>query len=254
VATISDVADESSRIVAAAGAVVAVLVGGLLAPARDLLGPANVALVLAIVVVGAAIFGGRVAGGVTSIAAALSFDYFQTRPYYSLRIDDREDIIAALLLLVMGVAVGHLALMRAGTRHEVQVQAKGAEHLEDVAAVVAAGADLDEVWPVVRRALINQLDLAGARFEPAPFNSQYTALARDGHIASATLSYEPGGFSLPAEGAAVPVVAGAQQLGRLVLVPQPHSGTTRSQRRVAVALADQLAVAAARTRPLHPLS
>jgi K+-sensing histidine kinase KdpD len=206
------------------------------------------------VVVTAAVFGGRMAGGVTSIAAALSFDYFHTQPFYSLRINDREDIIAAVLLLVMGVAVGQLAVMRQGSRHELQVHAKGAAHLEDVAAVVAAGANLDEVWPVVRRALVDQLDLAGARFEPAPFHDQYTPLARDGQIVASMLTYEHGGFALPEAGVVVPVVADGRQLGRLLLLPQPHHGTTRTQRRVAVALADQLAVAASRTQPLHPLT
>jgi K+-sensing histidine kinase KdpD len=195
-----------------------------------------------------------VAGGVTSIAAALSFDYFHTQPYYSLRIDDREDVIAAVLLLVMGVAVGQLAMMRYGSRHELQVHAKGAAHLEDVAAVVAAGANLDEVWPVVRRALVDQLDLVEARFEPAPFSEQYTPLGRDGQIAASSLTYEHGGFTLPAAGVVVPVVAAGRQLGRLLLIPHPHHGTSRAQRRVAIALADQLAVAATRTRPLHPLT
>ncbi len=246
--------EESPRIFAAAGAIVAVLVGGLLTPLRDGLGTTNVALVLAIVVVGAAIFGGRVAGGVTSIAAALSFDFFHTEPYYTLRIANHEDIIAALLLLVMGVAVGQVAMMRSGSRDEVKVYAKGAAHLEDVAAAVAAGADLDEVWPVVRGALVDQLDLAGARFEPVPYHDQFTSLGRDGEITATTLHYEQGGFALPAEGAVVPVVASGRQLGRLVLVPLPHHGTSRAQRRVAVALADQLAVAASRTQPLHPLN
>ena len=246
--------EDSPRIFAAIGAVVAILVAGLMTPLRDWLGSMNVALVLAIVVVGAAIFGGRMAGAVTSIAAALSFDFFHTQPYYNLRIDDREDLIAAVLLLVMGVAVGQLAVMRYGSREEIKVHARGAAHLEDVAAVVAAGADLDEVWPVVRRALVDQLDLASVRFEPTPFIDHYTPLGRDGQITATTLTYEHGGFTLPTEGAVVPVVAGGQQLGRLVLVPHPHHGTSRAQRRVAVALADQLAVAASRTQPLHPLN
>jgi hypothetical protein len=152
------------------------------------------------------------------------------------------------------VAVGQLAMMRHGSRHELQVHAKGAAHLEDVAAVVAAGANLDEVWPVVRRALVDQLDLAEARFEPAPFHNQYTPLGRDGQIAASSLTYEHGGFTLPAAGVVVPVVAAGRELGRLLLVPHPHHGTSRAQRRVAIALADQLAVAATRTRPLHPLT
>jgi Domain of unknown function (DUF4118) len=236
------------------GAVAAITVAGLLVPLRDWLGSANVALALALVVVVAAIFGGRLAGGVTSIAAAISFDFFHTKPYYNLRINNREDAISAAVLLVMGVAVGQLAVMHAQSGRELQVHARGASHLENVAAVVAGGADLDTVWPVVRRALVDQLGLAGARFETSPYATPYTLIDRNGKIDSASLQYEQGGFALPSEGAAVPVVAAGRQLGRLVLLPRPHCGTTLAQRRVAVGLADQLAVAATRTQPLHSLS
>ena len=146
------------------------------------------------------------------------------------------------------------ASLRNNVRLDAQRQARGAAHLEDVAAVVAAGADLDEAWPVIRRALLDQLELESCRFEPAPFDGQYPALGRDGHIDSSVLHYEPGGFALPPGGAVVPVVAGGRSLGRLVLMPLPHRGTTRSQRRVAVALADQLAVAANHSAPLHLLT
>jgi K+-sensing histidine kinase KdpD len=246
---------ESSGLVAGIGVGMAIAVAGLLVSIRDWLGASNVALVLVVVIVGAATFGGRLAGVLTSIAAALSFDYFHTQPYYNLRIDDREEIIAAVLLLAVGLIVGELATLRAASRREAVVHAKGASHLEVVASVVAAGADLDEVWPVVRQALVEQLDLAGCRFEPQPPTEFLTELDRTGKIASRELHWVPGGgFALPSEGVAVPVVNGGQALGRLVLVPQPGVGTTKPQRRVAVALADQLAVAAARTRPLHPLS
>jgi subtilisin family serine protease len=245
---------ETARIFAAGGAVVAVGVAGLLVPVRDTLGAANVALVLAIVVAGAAMLGGSVAGVITSLAASLSFDYFHTEPYFDLRIDKRDDVITALLLLVLGVAVGVFASLRNTMRLDAQVQARGAAHLEDAAAVVAAGASLDEAWPVIRQALLDQLTLESCRFEPAPFEEHYPGLGRDGHIDSPVLHYERGGFALPPGGAAVPVVAGGRSLGRLVLVPTPHRGTTRAQRRVAVGLADQLAVAASRSGPLHLLS
>jgi len=248
------VPDESPRIYALGGVVAAIAVGGLLKPLHDWLGAANVALALALVVVCAAVFGGRLAGVATSIGAALAFDFFHTQPYFSLRISKREDVIAAVLLLVMGVVVGQLAVVHSGNRRELDVHARGAAHLEDVAAVVAAGADLDEVWPVLRRALVDQLDLSAVRFEPAPFHDQYTPLDRDGKIVTPTLVWEHGGFALPPTGAVVQVVAEGRQIGRLVLLPQPHRGTSRAQRRVAVALADQLAVAATRTQPLHLLT
>jgi len=233
----------------------AIAAAGLLVSIRDWLGASNVALVLVVVIVAAATFGGRLAGVLTSISAALSFDYFHTRPYYDLHINDREDIITAVLLLVVGVCVGELAVLRANSRREVQMHAKGAGRLEVVAEVVAAGADLDEVWPVVRQALVDQLDLADCRFEPDTPKKALTALDRDGQIAARDLQWVPGGgFALPREGVAVPVVNQGRALGRLVLVPKPGKGTTKAQRRVAVALADQLAVAAARTSPLHSLS
>jgi subtilisin family serine protease len=248
------VAQDVPRIFAAGGAVAAVGVAGLLVPVRDAIGAANVALVLAIVVAGAAMLGGSVAGVITSLAASLSFDYFHTQPYFDLRIDKRDDVIAAVLLLVLGAAVGVFGSLRNGMRLDAQQQARGAAHLEDVAAVVAAGAGLDEAWPVIRGALLDQLDLRSCRFEPVPFEHYYPALGRDGHIDSSVLHYERGGFALPPEGASVPVVAGGRALGRLVLLPLPHRGTTRAQRRVAVALADQLAVAASRSGPLHAMS
>jgi len=242
-------------VVAGLGAGTAIAVAGLLVSIRDWLGPSNVALVLVIVIVGAATVGGRVAGVTTSIAAALAFDYFQTEPYYNLRISDREDIVTAVLLLIVGLAVGELALRRAASQREVQMHAKGASRLEEVAAVVAAGADLDEVWPVVRHALTDQLDLTECRFEPYAPASALITIERDGQLSSHQLTWVPGGgFALPPEGVAVPVVHQGHALGRLVLVPQRGHGTTKPQRRVAVALADQLAVAATRTTPLHALS
>jgi len=246
---------ESSWIVAALGVGAAIAVAGLLVSIRDWLGASNVALVLVIVIVAAATFGGRLAGVLTAIAAALAFDYFHTEPYYDLRIEDRENIITAVLLVIVGVAVGELALRRAASQRETQMHAKGASRLEEVAAVVAAGANLDEVWPVVRHALVDQLELTDCRFEPYAPASALTTIERDGQLSSHHLDWVPGGgFALPQEGVAVPVVHQGRLLGRLVLVPQKGHGTTKPQRRVAVALADQLAVAAARTSPLHSLS
>jgi hypothetical protein len=236
------------------GVLTAILVAGLLVPVRDWIGASNVALVLAIVVVGAAMLGGRLAGAITSLAAAIAFDFFHTEPYYSLRIDKREDIIAAVLLLVIGVSVGQLAAWGAGNRQVASQHAKSATRLEEVAAVVAAGAPLEDLWPVVRRALVDELQLAECRFEIAPFRDTYVDLERDGRIDSNHLQYEEGGFALPSEGVALPVVSNGHVLGRLVLVPEPHRGTTRLQRRVAVGLADQMAVAAGRAKTLNPLS
>jgi hypothetical protein len=245
---------ESSGLGVGLGVLTAILVAGLLVPVRDWIGASNVALVLAIVVVGAAMLGGRLAGAITSVAAAIAFDFFHTQPYYSLRIDKREDVIAAGLLLVIGLSVGQLAAWGASNREAASQHAQSATRLEDVAAVVAAGAPLEDVWPVVQRALVDELHLAECRFEIAPYRDSLVDLERDGRIDSHHLQYEDGGFALPSEGVSLPVLSNGHVLGRLVLIPQPHRGTTRAQRRVAVGLADQLAVAAGRAKTLFPLS
>ena len=41
-----------------------------------------------IVVVAAASIGGRVAGAVVAVIASISFNFFHTRPYLTVRIDD----------------------------------------------------------------------------------------------------------------------------------------------------------------------
>jgi len=133
------VRDESVGLGIGMGVLSAIFVAGLLVPIRDWLGASNVALVLAIVVVVAAIVGGRLAGAATSVAAALAFDFFHTRPYYTLRIDKREDVIAAVLLLVLGIIVGQLGVLRAGSRREAALNAMAAKRLEAYTALLRKG-------------------------------------------------------------------------------------------------------------------
>jgi K+-sensing histidine kinase KdpD len=84
----------------------------LLVPLRDFLGAANVAILLLLGVQGVAIIGGRLGGLIAAVVAALSFDFFFTEPYLQLVIDDRTDIITAVLLLLAGIATSELGALR----------------------------------------------------------------------------------------------------------------------------------------------
>lgn len=247
---------ESSRLAGVFGALAAIGVAGLLVPARDWLDPTNVALVLVVVIAGAAATGGRAAGALTSVIAALSFNFFHTQPHYSLRINDRVDVITTLLLVVVGLIVGELANLRTRSRREATVATGGTRRLEDVAAAVASGRDAEFVWPVVRQALVEQFRLADCRFEPAPFEpvGALPRLHRDGRLPATEHVFTGDGFELPAQGVEVLVESGPTLLGHLVLVPTPHAGATRAERKVVVALADQFAVAVARTAQRHVMT
>ena len=87
-----------------------VVAGALLSMVRDLITNNNAALVLVLVVVAVAATGHRVAGLVAAVVSAASFDFFLTQPYLQFAITERDDIEAAVLLALIGLAVTEIAL------------------------------------------------------------------------------------------------------------------------------------------------
>ena len=57
---------------------------------------------------------------VTALAAAVSFDFFLTAPYLSLAIKHPSNVLATVLLLVVGLAVGGIARGRTEARSHAQ--------------------------------------------------------------------------------------------------------------------------------------
>jgi K+-sensing histidine kinase KdpD len=228
------------------GALAVIVIAGILVPIRDEIGNTNIALILVVVIVGAAALGGRLAGAMTAGVAALSFNYFHTEPYNSLRIKSEEDIWTVVLLFVVGIAVGELALLGRTHRNRASMHQAGARRLERIAALVAEGAPTTDVWHDVRGALQDELRLREVRFESGQSLTARAEIGREGQLEVHEMRWTPQGMELPSEGVEVPVRAGGRTLGHLVLVPTAGAGTTREQRRVAVALSDQLAIAMSR--------
>lgn len=81
------------------------LTGGLVSQ-REFLGVANVGFLTLLIVLGAALAGGRLAGFVTAVVGALAFNYFHTQPFLTLRVAVREDVISVVLCSVAGIAIG----------------------------------------------------------------------------------------------------------------------------------------------------
>jgi K+-sensing histidine kinase KdpD len=232
-----------------AGVAVAIGVGGLLIPVRDVIGNTNVALILVVVIVAAAAFGGRLAGTMTAAAAALSFNFFDTEPHYTLRVHSAEDVWTIVLLFVVGLVVGQLAVFARNNHTRALIERAGVDHLETIGALVAQDQPPSTVWPAVHAALLDELRLVDAKFEPSDGTaSSMAVLERNGQFDSKVMFWSREGMELPRDGVALPVRAGTTSYGRIVLEPSAGRGTTRDQRRVAVALADLLAV----TLDRHP--
>lgn len=241
----------------AVGVIASIFVAGLLESARNGIGPTNVAVILTFVVVAASSMGDRITGLAVGVVAALSYNFFHTQPYRTLRISSGKDILTVCLLAVTGIFVGQLTAIRHRMTDQAVSQAAELRRLHRIVSMVGSGAPLVEVWTAVRAALVADLGVREVHFEPVgdgfTANAALPSISVNGTIEGASLTFEHPGFTLPAEGVTVQVAIGTQLLGRLVLTPGKNVGTTGEQRRTAVALAQQLAIALPRDGELLSL-
>ena len=231
-------------------AVVPVAVAAVLALFGDALARPSAALVLVLVVVGAASAGTRVGAIVAALTAAAGFDFFLTAPYRTLRINDPGDIQVAVLLLLVGVAVTELALwgrrQQAGASRE-QGYLDGV--LGTAAAVAAGGADTGELVDLVAANIKNVLQVDECRFSPEP-RSDLPLLDTDGTLTRAGRTVDVARVGLPVDTHFVlPVRGGGTVHGYFVLTAATRVvRPTREQLRIAAAMANQVAGALADDR------
>lgn len=225
------------------GALAALVAAGLLGAVRGELDSANGALVLVLVVVGAAYTGGRRAGVTTGLVAAAGFDFFLTRPYDSLAIKSSDDVVTTVLLVVVGLAVGTIATARREARAHGRDGTEEVAGLYRVAGLTADGADTDTVIHAVEEEVAAVLRLQECRFERLPVDPPVPVLEPSGRV-DGPYVFGGDGFVLPADGVAVAVRGGDHPLGWLVGVPaDAAAGVSRDRRRTALVLADHLALA-----------
>jgi uncharacterized protein DUF4118 len=229
----------------AVGGIAPIVVAALLVGVRGHIQNANVALILVVVVVAAAAIGGRVAGATSAVISAVSFDFFHTQPYLQLRIDTADDVETTVLLLVVGLLVGHLAAGAMRARASAAESSVEIRRIHRVAERAARGEEAAQVLQAAQDELIQLMTLRSCKFEAQPILSVLPRLDRGGQIDTKVWRFRDGGFELPAEGVELPVYGRGQQLGRFVLEPTTGVGVTLEQRVVAVAIADQVGAALA---------
>jgi uncharacterized protein DUF4118 len=219
------------------------IVSGILVNFRDEFPSANAALVLVLVVFAAGLIGGRQGGIVSAVVAALCFDYFFTRPYYSFNIDRRDDIETTIVLLIVGIAVGELVVRERRSRRIARARGREVDQIRRVAELGAGGGPDGRLITVVQREVVELLGARGARFERPPFP---TVLPRLGHD-RVTIPAHGGRYGPPlgpANEVELPVWGSGREVGRLVVVLADDSSALPtlppSDRALAVALADQL--------------
>jgi K+-sensing histidine kinase KdpD len=243
--------ERSSTIAYALGGLLPIAVAAAMVSLRGELANTNVALVLVLVVVGTAAFGGRGPAALSAVIAAVSYEFFFTRPYLSLRINDSNDVETSLILLAIGLAVGQLAVHAQRTRRDVSRGRDELASMRSVAERVAGGANDAELIDLVVSELTRLMSLVACRFEVDETGPDLPVLERSGRIESPYRRVDADGeLALPPLGVRLPVVGGGRHVGSIVLDPDPNVGVTLEVRLVAVALADQLGAALAAGRPV----
>ena len=200
--------ERPSPIAYAIGGLLPIAVAAVLVGLRGEIAATNVALVLVLVVVGTAAFGGRGPAALSAIIAALSWEFFFTRPYNSLRIDSADDVETFLILLAIGLAVGQIAVFARHRQHEASRGRDELASMRRMAERVAVGAsdrelidlavaELTELVVAASRCrfeveatgpALPVLERSGANREPATAASGPTASSRCRRSASGSRS------------------------------------------------------------------
>jgi hypothetical protein len=231
----------------AASVAVPLLACWLLSFAGSAVASTTAVLVLVLVVVAAAATGSRAAGIFAALAATVGFDFFLTAPVHTFTITDPDDVETAVLLLLVGAAVGEIALW--GRRQQAHASREQGylDGLLGTAGAVAAGAAASgEVVDLVRAQLVTLLHLDSARFDPAtrfglPTLTDDGTLSRGGHPVDVTRKGLPTDTQVALRVRHGGTVYGHYLLTAATRVVRP----TRNQLRVAAMLADQAGAALA---------
>jgi K+-sensing histidine kinase KdpD len=219
---------------AAAGFIASLLIGVVIEPFRGTVGLENVTLGYLLVVVVAAAVGGRAAGLISALSAALSYDFFLTTPYHSLRIDSVAQVITVALLFGTGLVASLAGRARRRQTVEADTQAGMIRLLNTVTRAAAAGENSDQlaaegIYTLLdaRRVVIrrgdsdSELVVADIGEPEAPIDlDRLTQLDAEGHILDGRLRppREPAvRWVRPSQGAVLQLVQHRQPVGRLIV-------------------------------------
>lgn len=228
---------------AAAGVLLALAVAGGLVPWRDQVSIAVGALLLVLPVVVASAIGGRAAGAYTAVASTLSFDFFLTQPYGSLKIASGTDAGTAGVLLVVALIVGTVAARGVRSRREAAAQQAELNAVHRVAALVVAGATADRLVDAAQAELVRLLGLERCEYlARGAGGAQLPELGHSGRVTTQFHRFTGEGFELPL-GAELPARGPAGEHGRFVLYGRPGTAVSLHARRAAVLIADLVGAA-----------
>jgi hypothetical protein len=211
-----------------------------LLPLRGHVSAANLALLLVLVVLGAAVLGGRLAGAAAGAVTAVAFDFFLTVPYGSLTIEHGDDVATTVLLAVVGLVGGELVERARRSEAEAMTHRAEVEQFHRRAELAAGGEPPARLISRTGEELAAMLHALDVSYERGPAPADMAVLTHWG----ARVPGDPG--PMGPETVALPVRAHGRDLGHFRLVfarPTAGMAVSADARHAAVAIADQLGMA-----------
>jgi hypothetical protein len=235
----TDPGDGNAAAGAAVGALSIFVIAAALTPFRDHLPNADMALALVVPVLLAAIVGGRIAGAVTAVVSALTFDFVFTQPYLSLRIASKDDVATFVAFLIVAIIAAEVGIRSRRGGAAARESRSELDRLLRVAELSARGADVDDVVLSARAELIGLFGLDECVYQAERSGPDLPRLGNRGALEGTKL-IAWGEFLLPTGGVEVSVMGRGRELGRLVLYAAEATRASLEKRLVAIAIADEL--------------
>lgn len=234
----------TTRWVALLSPIAAIVVCATTSSVHAAIGVANIALVLGLITVAAALADWR-SGAVTSVTAALSLNFFHTQPLRSFRVTGGSDITTIGVLLVLGLAVS------SATARRVRTRVLAAQSLAYEAAAGHTTVDPDARVPAARLWLdaVGSLSPELALLDATLTRSGQRTVPTVGRSAVARSAIDPTQdlVVLPATGASVRFLD-PRITFELLLVPHEGVGPLTLERSVILRLADDVETAVRKGR------
>jgi two-component system sensor histidine kinase KdpD len=234
--------------IAVLGTVAATL--GLLAVRPDV-SKTNVVLTFLAVVLAAAASGGLGPGAVAAMLGFLAFDVLFLPPYLTLVVSDRQDYLSLAVYLLTAFVVSYLVGALERRRAQAERREQETRTLYELSTSLVAHGSLDDTLASVVRTVRSLFNLAGCAIV-LPDGDRVRIAARDGeippdleHMLAPMTGTGLGGRLQPGQALTVPLRAGAEPVGALVVVAGGPDGPSfgEAERRLLATFANQAALA-----------
>lgn len=199
------------------GPLAAILLGMAFVPLRDFTTASNFTFAFLALTIAVAEFGGRSAAVATALSSALSLDFFLTKPYLRLVIDEKHDIIAFAGLTVCGLVAAAFGSQRSRRVADLRA-ARGDLELLHLALLASSEAlPLEQQLARIMEACRNALPVAAVLVrDPRGYILAASEGAHSRPVPDQIL--EPERLrALPGEGGRLALIAGQRQVGWLDL-------------------------------------